>query len=210
MPDMPTNPQVDDYLKNGCMRCPYGGTDKCKVHLWTGELKRLRQIVLATGLHEEIKWGVPVYTHQGKNIVTVNALKASANLGFFKGVLLTDSHNILQQQGSLQSDRLIKFTAVDDISKVQDILTTYIKEAIAIEDSGKKVVFNKTPEPMPDELLDAFAQDPAFEQAFCRLSAGRQRGYVIYFSKPKQSATKVRRIEQYKSQILNGMGLHDK
>lgn len=77
------------------MRCKYGGTPQCKVHNWREELETLRQIVLETGLEEELKCGVPVYTHQGKNIVNVAALKDSANLGFFKGVLLTDDRKIL-------------------------------------------------------------------------------------------------------------------
>ena len=204
------NPQVDKYLIDGCMRCKYGGTPQCKVHNWREELEMLRQIVLETGLTEEIKWGAPVYTHKGKNIVSVGALKESANIGFFKGVLLTDKHKILQQQGNLQSDRIIKFTNVKDIEKVKDVLKEYVLEAIEIEESGKKVEFKKNPEPIPDELLEAFEKDPAFKKAFYALTAGRQRGYIIHFSQPKQSQTRIGRIEKYKEQIFNGIGLNDK
>lgn len=204
------NPQVDKYLLDGCMRCKYGGTPQCKVHNWREELEMLRQIVLETGLTEEVKWGAPVYTHKGKNIVSVGALKESANIGFFKGVLLSDKHKILQQQGNLQSDRIIKFTNVKDIEKVKDVLKEYVLEAIEIEESGKKVEFKKNPEPIPDELLEAFEQDPAFKKAFYALTAGRQRGYIIHFSQPKQSQTRIGRIEKYKEQIFNGIGLNDK
>lgn len=204
------NPQVDKYLLDGCMRCKYGGTPQCKVHNWREELEMLRQIVLETGLTEEVKWGAPVYTHKGKNIVSVGALKESANIGFFKGVLLSDKHKILQQQGKLQSDRIIKFTNVKDIEKVKDVLKAYVLEAIEIEESGKKVEFKKNPEPIPDELLEAFEQDLAFKQAFYALTAGRQRGYIIHFSQPKQSQTRIGRIEKYREQIMNGVGLHDK
>ncbi|MBS1572472.1 MAG: DUF1801 domain-containing protein [Bacteroidetes bacterium] len=204
------NPQVDKYLIDGCMRCKYGGTPQCKVHNWREELEMLRQIVLETGLTEEIKWGAPVYTHKGKNIVSVGALKESANIGFFKGVLLTDKHKILQQQGNLQSDRIIKFTNVKDIEKVKDVLKEYVLEAIEIEECGKKVEFKKNPEPIPNELLEAFEQDPAFKKAFYALTAGRQRGYIIHFSQPKQSQTRIGRIEKYKEQIFNGIGLNDK
>ena len=204
------NPQVDKYLIDGCMRCKYGGTPQCKVHNWREELEMLRQIVLETGLTEEIKWGAPVYTHKGKNIVSVGALKESANIGFFKGVLLTDKHKILQQQGNLQSDRIIKFTNVKDIEKVKDVLKEYVLEAIEIEESEKKVEFKKNPEPIPNELLEAFEQDPAFKKAFYALTAGRQRGYIIHFSQPKQSQTRIGRIEKYKEQIFNGIGLNDK
>lgn len=203
-------PSVDKYLIDGCMRCKFGGTPQCKVNNWREELNLLRQVVLETGLKEEIKWGVPVYTNKGKNIVTVNALKESANIGFFKGVLLTDKNKILQQQGNLQSDRIIKFTNVKEIEKVKDVLIEYVLEAIEIEESGKKVEFKKNPEPIPDELLEAFEQDPAFKKAFFALTAGRQRGYIIHFSQPKQSQTRIGRIEKYKEQIFKGIGLNDK
>jgi len=204
------NPLVDKYLIDGCMRCKYGGTPQCKVLPWVAELEMLRQIVLETGLKEEIKWGVPVYTHDGKNIVTVNALKESANIGFFKGVLLKDENKILQQQGNLQSDRLIKFTKLAEIEKLKDTIKAYIIEAISIEISGQKVEFKKNPEPLPDELLHVFETDPAFKKAFQALTMGRQRGYIIHFSQPKQAATRISRIEKYKNQIFNGVGLNDK
>ncbi|MDX2305644.1 MAG: DUF1801 domain-containing protein [Microscillaceae bacterium] len=205
---MTTN--IDQYLINGCMRCKYGGTPECKVNTWRTELEVLRQIVLETGLTEEMKWGVPVYTQNGKNIVTVNALKESANIGFYKGVLLTDKHKILQQQGNLQSDRIIRFTNTDDIIKLKDTLREYILEAITIEESGAKVEFKKNPEPLPDELLKAFEEDPAFEKAFNSLTLGRQRGYIIHFSQPKQTQTRVGRIQKHKEQIFKGIGLNDK
>lgn len=207
---MPLNPKVDKYLIDGCLRCKYGGTLHCKVNNWRKELELLRQIVLETGLTEEIKWGVPVYTDNGKNIVTVNALKKSANIGFFKGVLLSDTYKILQQQGKLQSDRLVKFTSVEEIKKLKEVLKSYIIEAIALEKSGKKVEFVKNPEPMPNELLIAFENEPLFKTAFNKLTPGRQRGYIIYFSQPKQSLTRTIRIEKYKQSIFEGIGLNDK
>lgn len=204
------NPQVDKYLLDGCMRCKFGATPQCKVNNWREELETLRQIALETGLKEEIKWGVPVYTHNGKNVLSVAALKDSATIGFFKGVLLADSHKVLEQQGNLQSDRIIRFTKTTDIVKLKNVLKSYINEAVAIEESGKKVEFIKNPEPIPDELIQAFDVDPAFKKAFYSLTPGRQRGYVIHFSQPKQPHTRIGRIEKYKQQIFDGVGLNDK
>ena len=192
------------------MRCKYGGTPKCKVLNWVGELKLLRTLVLSTGLSEEIKWGIPVYTYNGKNIVTINALKASANIGFFKGVLLKDEHKLLQQQGNIQSSRIIRFTEIKQIVEVKDKLLAYINEAIQLEISGKKLTYKKNPEPIPEELTNAFKQDSAFKKAFYSLTPGRQRGYIIYFSQSKQSLTRIGRIEKLKSRILEGLGMNDK
>ncbi len=191
------------------MRCKYGGTPKCKVLNWVEELVALRAVVMETGLKEEIKWGVPVYTHHGKNIITINALKESANIGFFKGALLTDKHKILQQQGNIQSARIIKFSNVNDIIKIKETLKLYVLEAIAIEESGKKVLLKKNPEPIPEELLDAFEQEPSFKKAFYKLTPGRQRAYIIYFSQAKQIQTRIKRIENYKTQIFEGKGMND-
>ncbi|WP_303920210.1 YdeI family protein [Draconibacterium sediminis] len=205
------NAQVDKYLIDGCMRCKYGGTPQCKVNNWRPELEMLRQIVLECGLTEELKWGVPCYTVEGKNVVLVSAFKDYASLSFFKGALLIDKHKMLSKHGeSSQSVRLIKFTTVDEITQNQDVLKDYVLEAVKNEKSGKKVETKKNPEPLPAELLQAFENDPVFEEAFYALTPGRQRGYIIYFSQAKQSQTRIGRIEKYKEQILNGVGLNDK
>lgn len=60
------------------------------------------------------------------------------------------------------------------------------------------------------ELLKAFEDDPSFKKAFEALTQGRQRGYIIYFSQPKQTQTRIARIEKYKQQIFMGIGFHDK
>jgi uncharacterized protein YdeI (YjbR/CyaY-like superfamily) len=41
------------------------------------------------------------------------------------------------------------------------------------------------------------------------LTPGRQRAYILYFSKPKQSKTRESRVEKYMQQILDGKGLND-
>lgn len=125
-------------------------------------------------------------------------------------MLLNDTHKILTQQGNLQPDRIIKFINADDIKKLKSVIKSYVLEAIAIEESGKKVEFKKNPEPIPDELLQVFEDDPAFKRTFYGLTPGRQRGYIIHFSQPKQSQTRMGRIEKYKQQIFNGVRLNDK
>jgi len=203
-------PKVDKYLLDGCMRCKFGGTPRCKVNTWREELETLRQIVLDATLTEELKWSVPVYTHKGKNIVSINALKDSANLVFFKGVLLSDPQKIMQQQGNQQAFRLLKFTSVSDILNLKQTLQAYIKEAVALEESGRKVEFKRSPEPIPDELIQMFEREPEFKKAFFALTPGRQRGYILYFSQAKQSQTRIARIEKYKMKIFNGLGWNDR
>lgn len=205
------NPKVDKYLIDGCMRCKLGATPACKVHNWQEELVMLRHIVLESGLTEDLKWGVPCYTLDDKNIVMVSAFKDYCALSFFKGTLLNDTHNILLKQGeNSQIARLVKFTDSKSVNEQQEVLKSYIAQAIEIEKSGQKVVVQKNPEPIPDELLQKFEEFPVLEKAFYDLTLGKQRGYIIYFSQPKQSQSKANRIEKCMQKILNGEGLHDK
>jgi uncharacterized protein YdeI (YjbR/CyaY-like superfamily) len=205
------NPGIDNYLVSGCGRCPLGGTPDCKVHNWQEELKALRKIVLDCELTEELKWGVPCYTYQGSNVAIVAAFKEYCALGFFKGVLLKDTNGILEKPGkNTQSDRVIRFTNVQEIVEIEPILKAYINEAIEVEKAGLKVTYEKTPEPVPEELQNILHEDLAFRTAFDALTPGRQRGYIIYFSQPEQSRTRVLRIEKCVEKILNGEGLYDK
>jgi uncharacterized protein YdeI (YjbR/CyaY-like superfamily) len=205
------NSKVDKYLLDGCMRCKLGGTPKCKVHNWRAELEALRQLVLECNLDEEVKWGVPCYTFENKNIVMISALKEYCCLSFLKGVLIEDHLNLLTKPGeNSQVARYIKFTSVQQILDQWELLKSYIQQAIAIEKTGQKVALKKNPEPIPDELQERFLEDPSLEKAFWALTPGRQRGYIIYFTQPKQAASRFNRIDKCKPKIINGEGLHDK
>lgn len=204
------NPKVDKYLVDGCMRCKYGATPRCKVNTWQKELKLLRKIILDSGLTEELKWSVPCYTYKNNNILLVSAFKEFCSINLFKGALLSDTDNILEKAGeNTQSARLIKFTNTQKIIELEAVIKTYIHEAIEVEKSGLKVKFKNNPEPIPVELQQKLDENPALNIAFNALTPGRQRGYILYFSAPKQSKTRISRIEKYSDNILNGIGLHD-
>ena len=205
------NPQVDKYLVDGCMRCKFGGTPNCKVNNWAKELEELRKIVIKSALVEELKWGMPCYTLNNKNILMISAFKEYACVSFFKGVLLKDKEKMLAAHGeSSLSARMIKYTNSIQIKQQSSIIRAYIEEAIEIENSGKKVEFKKNPEPIPEELMLEFNKDLKFKKAFHELTPGRQRGYIIYFSQPKSTQSKLNRIEKCRENILNGIGLNDR
>jgi len=190
------NPKVDVYLS--------------KAKKWQNELKKLRMILLDCQLTEELKWGKPCYTFRESNLAILYGLKESCAVGFLKGALLKDPNGILIKPGEhSQSGRWIKFTSVREIVEMEPILKTYIHEAIAAEKAGLKVEFKKNPEPIPEELQNKLDEIPALKTAFKALTPGRQRGYILYFSAPKQSKTRESRIEKWLQHILNGKGMQD-
>jgi len=191
------NPKVDEFIRNATK--------------WKAEFEALRKIVLDCGLTEDFKWMHPCYTYENKNVVLIHGFKEYCALLFHKGALLQDTHGILiRQTEHVQAARQIRFTNVQEIIEMEPILKAYIHEAIEVEKAGLKVDGSKKAElTIPEELQKKFAEMPALKTAFEALTPGRQRAYILYFSKPKQSKTRESRIEKYVPHILNGKGLHD-
>jgi uncharacterized protein YdeI (YjbR/CyaY-like superfamily) len=192
-----TNPKVDFYF--------------IKAKKWQEEFEKLRKIILDCGLTEELKWGVPCYTFEKRNIVLMHGFKEYCALLFFKGALLKDAKGILiQQTKNVQAARQIRFTNVREIVKLKSILKAYIHEAIEVEKAGLKVKFKKTSDfKIPEEFQNKFEETHGLKTAFDALTPGRQRAYIFYFSQPKQSRTRESRVEKCTQKILNGKGLND-
>ena len=191
------NPKVDFFFN--------------KTGKWQEEVEKLRTIILDCGLDEELKWGCPCYALNGNNIVLIHTFKEYCALLFFKGALSSDTHYILiQQTENVQVPRQVRFTSVEQITEMAPILKAYINEAIEVEKAGLKMALKKTEDfVVPAEFQDKLDHIPALKTAFEALTPGRQRGYLFYFSQPKQSKTRDARVEKYIPQILAGKGLDD-
>jgi len=191
------NPEVDWYFT--------------KAKKWQKEFEKLRTIILECGLTEELRWGKPCYTFQKSNVVLIHGFKEYCALLFIKGALLRDTKDILiQQTENVQAARQIRFTNVREIVQMEPILKAYVHEAIEVEKAGLKVDYKKTSEfKIPEEFQKQLDEIPVLKRAFTRLTPGRQRGYILYFSAAKQSKTRQARVEKCVPQILNRKGLDD-
>lgn len=179
---------------------------------WQEEYAELRMLTLDCGLTEELKWGCPCYTFQENNVVLIHGFKDYCALLFMQGALLKDEQGILiQQTENVQAARQIRFTTLQEILESESIIKAYIKEAIEIEKSGVKFELKKTSEfKMPEEFKQLLDEMPDLKITFEALTPGRQRGYLLFFSAPKQAKTREARIEKSVPQILAGKGLEDK
>ena len=182
-----------------------------RVDQWQEEYKQLRKIILGCPLTEELKWGVPTYTFEGKNVLLMHGFKEYCAILFVKGALLNDPKSILiTQTENVQAARQVRFASVQEIVALETDLKAYITEAIEVQKAGLKVAYKKTTEfNVPEEFINKLEQVPGLQEAFEALTPGRQRGYLLFFSAPKQSKTREARIEKYLPQILNGKGLND-
>ncbi|MGD0674432.1 MAG: DUF1801 domain-containing protein [Polyangiaceae bacterium] len=191
------NPKVDAFLKR---------QDK-----WRAEFEKLRGILLASGLTEELKWGQPCYALDGKNVALIHGFKEYCAILFAKGALLKDPKGVLiQQTKNVQSARQIRFTSVQDVTRLEKTVKAYVHEAIEIERAGLKVQFKKIEDiELPEELESKLGADARLQAAFAALTPGRRRAYILHFSQPKLSATRAARVEKHIARILEGLGLDD-
>ena len=192
-----TNSKVDSYIH--------------KLKQWKKETKLLRAILLSCKLTEEVKWDKPCYSYDNHNIIVIQGFKEYCALLFMKGMLLKDTDDMLTRTGvNTRVGRQIRFTDVADITKKKAKIKKYINQAIEIEKAGLKIVRDTNEKLIiPKEFQEKMHEMPDLKDAFNALTPGRQRGYIFYFSAPKQSKSRESRIEKYINQILDGEGLND-
>jgi uncharacterized protein YdeI (YjbR/CyaY-like superfamily) len=188
----------------GTMKVPYAKK-------WRKETDKLRQIALGCGLTEELKWGKPCFTFLKKNVAIVIPLKESCAFSFFKGALLQDPKRVLERIGEhTQAGRWIKFTSVQEIATVRSTLRDYLREAIALEESGQKIDLKKPSEyPIPEELQSRLDDNAVLRSAFSTLTPGRRKSYIFHVSSAKQSKTREARAEKCVPMILSGRGFNE-
>jgi uncharacterized protein YdeI (YjbR/CyaY-like superfamily) len=182
-----------------------------KEERWSAEFAALRNLCLASGLNEELKWGQACYDLNGKNVVLIHGFKDYCALLFMKGALLKDPKSILvQQTKNVQSARQVRFASLADINRHKAAVKAYLSEAIAVEKSGAKMEMKSAAQfDVPQEFQDRLDDDPELAKAFGALTPGRQRGYLLHFASAKQSATRTARVQKHAPRILKGLGLDD-
>jgi uncharacterized protein YdeI (YjbR/CyaY-like superfamily) len=193
-----TDSRVDEYAS--------------RLERWRDEFAALRRILSDTELTEAFKWHKPCYTHAGKNVVIFQPFNDVCALMFFKGALLNDPKALLREQGEHSRSSLrLEFRSVVDVTSMKSAIRDLVADAIRVEQAGLRVEEPAAPidRDYPDELAALMEADPAFREAFERLTPGRKRGYLLHFSGAKQSTTRTARIERVQDRIMEGFGIHD-
>jgi uncharacterized protein YdeI (YjbR/CyaY-like superfamily) len=201
---------VDAYLRDGCGRCVLYQTPQCKVHLWPEVLVALRGLVRQTPLVEEMKWGSPCYTLDGKNVAMIGAFKECASLSFFQGVALRDPAGVLVAAGpNSRYARLLKFRTASEVHQQAAVIADLLNQAVALAKDGVRLHLGPPSEPIPAELEERLESDPALAAAFFALTPGRRRSHILHISGAKQAETRARRVEKCAPDILEGRGFNE-
>lgn len=199
---------VDAYLLEGCGRCSDFQTPACKVHRWHPLLVRLRALALEAGLEEHVKWGIPCYTHEGRNLVTVAAFRDEAALSFFVGEHLPDPGGILELPGpNTRQARIVRLRSEEQLAEreaaLRDLLAAVVRLPLPAPPAREETE-------LPEELTDLLAGDPDLAAAFEALTPGRQRSFALHVGGAKQAKTRASRAERCIPKILAGKGFNER
>ena len=175
--------------------------------------EELRSILLEFDFEESIKWNFPVYSFNGKNLLSIGATKKYMGLWFFQGGLLKDELRLLinAQEGKTKAMRQMRFVDIMELNK--NIIKAYVDETIENHQAGKEIKSAKANTKIievPDMLAEAFQENNLLCLAFENLSQSKRNEYSEHISMAKQDATKLRRLNKIIPMILEGKGLNDK
>lgn len=177
---------------------------------WKDGLELLRSNILKLGFKEDVKWGMPTYAIDGKNLIGLIGFKHNFGIWFFQGVFLSDPLKLLvnAQEGKTKGMRNLKFT---DASQIDiEALIPYFEETIKNHKAGKRIEVTRNAKSLEmPELLKSALEKKGMKE-FNNLSNSKQNEYKEYILTAKREATKISRLEKIIPMILNGIGLNDK
>jgi len=179
---------------------------------WKKELEFLRQLMIDTSFEETMKWSIPCYTINNKNVLGIACFKKYVGIWFYQGVFLSDPKSVLinAQEGKTKAMRQWRFQNIEELKKYQGLITMYIKESIQNQLDGLEVKPNREKKELLIPALLAKKLTGKTKIAFEKFSGYKKREFCAYISEAKREQTKLRRLEKILPMILSGIGLGDK
>ena len=180
---------------------------------WQESLLLLRELMQSTPLEETVKWGMPVYTLNNKNVAGFSAFKSWVGIWFFQGVFLKDPEGVLinAQEGTTKGLRQWRFSSAEVIRNKRSSILSYLEEAIQNQEAGKEIKpeRNKTLV-IPEELEEVLKSDPSLKESFDALSLSKRREYAEHVGSAKREETRQQRLQKIIPMIHEGIGMSDK
>ncbi len=186
---MPKNPEVDDYIANSA-------------EFAQPILLKLRDLIHQTHpeITETVKWGMPNFEYKGL-LFNMAAFKQHCSFGFWKQKLIKGLESGGEGMGSFG-----KIKSFSDLP-ADDILLMYFKEAIDLNEKGVKVpkeVKAKKELVVPEELEEALKNEPNALEVFKNFAYSHKKEYIEWITEAKREASKLKRIEQTITWLLEG------
>ena len=180
-----------------------------KINQWREELDVLHAIIVQTPLTETTKWGAPVYTFNGKNVVGIAGFKNYFALWFYQGVFLKDDAQVLinAQEQTTKALRQWRFSSKEEINHA--LIKAYIEEAIENVKLGKELKPTPKAKVIDARFQNVLDEDENLNQQFLKLSPAKQNEFMEYVFSAKRVATKQQRIEKITPIVLSGKSMNE-
>lgn len=193
---MASSKTIEDYL--------------AKNHSRLAELEKLRETLLSHEFEESIKWGMPSYGLDGKNLVGIGSFKNWSCLWFHQGCFLSDKANKLvnAQEGKTSGMRQWRFLTIDDID--ENLVSKYLLETIQNHKEGKSIVIAKKAKKQVEipDLIKTFLEDHIeLKEKFKSYTVSQKNEFSTYIIEAKRASTKAQRLEKIKGLISEGKTL---
>lgn len=171
-------------------------------------LRHLRaQVHLACpDVQETIKWGMPFFQWQGRNLVHMAGFKAHCALGLWLGDALPRPDADYSAMGNF--GRLTTLADLPEAAELQRLLISgrrAIEQGLASPRASRPA--RRPPPPVPEDLAAALAGNTAASQFFVSLPPSQQREYIAWLDSAKRSETRSRRLATALDKLGRGQRL---
>lgn len=165
-------------------------------------LKHLRKLIHEGNpeVEETIKWGMPSFDYKGP-FCSMASFKQHAVFGFWKGKLIKDKHNFLQErsaQGGEAMGNMGRVTSVRDLPP-DEVIIDFVKQAKKLNDEGVKLpskpVKPKTELVIPGYFMEALKRNKKALATFEKFSYSNKKEYVQWVAEAKTEETRHSRLE---------------
>lgn len=172
-------------------------------------LNHLRQLVHKTcpEAEEKIKWGFPHFDYKDEMLCSMAAFKQHCSFGFWKASLMKDPVLAETAKSEVAMGHLGKITSLKDLPSDKKIVA-WIKEAMKLNDDGKKLIKIKPAVKKELEIPDSFtAALKKNKKAFINFDAfspSAKKDYIEWITEAKTEETKNKRLTQAVEWIAEG------
>lgn len=189
---MTTDPRIDAYIAKAA---PFA--QPILRHIRATVREALPQAI------ETVKWSVPHWTHQGKNVAGMAAFKAHCAMMIHGDGRQGDGE---QKEGM---GGFGKITSLDELPPHDELIAKLRTAAYRIETEGSasKPRAKKPPKaaiPMPADFAAALAGSPQAQASFDGFAPSHRREYLEWITEAKREETRTKRIAQALAWLAEG------
>ncbi|RTL57352.1 MAG: hypothetical protein EKK37_15005 [Sphingobacteriales bacterium] len=163
-------------------------------------LNHLRELVhkACPDVVETLKWSMPCFEYKGM-LCNLASFKQHCSFGFWKASLMKDKVLMETAQSEVAMGHLGRITSLKDLPSDKKI-TAWIKEAMKLNEEGKKVVKAKPAVKqeliVPDYFISAVKKNKKAWTTYEAFSPSAKKDYVQWVTEAKSEETKNSRLAQ--------------